>query len=80
MDAIIKTFFDFEIMAGVVPSLILIGLKNTVVLAGGATIIGLFLGLLLAMMAVSKNAGCVGLRAFTSTCSGAFPRSSRSSS
>jgi polar amino acid transport system permease protein len=55
MDAIIKTFFDFEIMAGVVPSLILIGLKNTVVLAGGATIIGLFLGLLLAMMAVSKK-------------------------
>jgi polar amino acid transport system permease protein len=55
MDAILKTFFNFEIMAGVLPNLVVTGLKNTIILASGATAIGLCLGLVLAMMAVSRK-------------------------
>ncbi|MFD8625733.1 amino acid ABC transporter permease [Streptomyces hygroscopicus] len=56
MDSVLQTFFDVHLMASVFPDLIRIGLVNTLTLAGGATAIGLVVGMALALAALSRRA------------------------
>jgi len=56
LDNIIKTFFDFGAMAKVLPQLLGIGLVNTLVISVFATVLGIFFGMILAVMGVSKTA------------------------
>jgi len=48
-------FFDLNRMAEVFPYLLTTGLRNTIMLAGGATTIGLVLGMILALAAMSRR-------------------------
>lgn len=52
----LDNFFNWEIIFGILPDLLTYGLLNTLTLAGSATAIGLLLGLLLALMGVSRHA------------------------
>jgi polar amino acid transport system permease protein len=52
----LDTFFNWEAMAQVIPSLLTVGLPNTLILAVSSGIIGCVLGMLLAIMAISRNA------------------------
>lgn len=47
-------FFNFESMLNVLPEMLEYGLVNTLLLAGSSTIIGIFLGLALAIMGLSR--------------------------
>lgn len=49
------TFLDFGAMADVFPSMLATGLKNTLILSIAATVLGLLLGMLLAVMGVSRS-------------------------
>ena len=53
-DAIGSIFFNFESMLEVLPALATYGLMNTLILAATATVIGIFLGLVLALMGLSQ--------------------------
>ncbi|UOQ87997.1 amino acid ABC transporter permease [Agromyces endophyticus] len=55
LDNLIKTFLDFEAMAQVLPQLIGIGLVNTLVISIWATLIGVVLGMVIAVMGISKT-------------------------
>ncbi|MDJ0355564.1 amino acid ABC transporter permease [Paenarthrobacter sp. PH39-S1] len=58
MDAfeqLLKTFFDWKAMGAVVPNLLTVGLPNTLILAVSAGIIGSVLGMILAIMGISRN-------------------------
>ncbi|WGD37231.1 amino acid ABC transporter permease [Lysinibacter sp. HNR] len=58
MDAfqqLLNTFFDWEAMAKVVPSLLTVGLPNTLLLASLSGVFGTLLGLVLAVMGISRN-------------------------
>lgn len=50
-----KTFFDWEAMGAVVPEMLSVGLPNTLILAISSGILGCILGLILAMMGISRN-------------------------
>lgn len=50
-----QTFFDWEAMAEVLPNLLLVGLPNTLFLALVSGVIGTVLGMLLAVMGISRN-------------------------
>ncbi len=50
-----KTFFDWEAMAAVLPDLLTVGLPNTLLLALASGIIGTIVGMLLAIMGISRN-------------------------
>jgi len=52
----LDTFFNWPAMAQVLPSLLTVGLPNTLILAVLSGIIGCVLGMLLAIMAISRNA------------------------
>ncbi|CAH0229958.1 Arginine transport system permease protein ArtQ [Arthrobacter sp. Bi83] len=52
----LDTFFNWEAMAQVIPSLLTVGLPNTLILAVLSGIIGCVLGMLLAIMAIARNA------------------------
>jgi len=52
----LDTFFNWEAMVQVIPSLLTVGLPNTLILAVSSGIIGCILGMLLAIMAISRNA------------------------
>ncbi|MBV1703011.1 MAG: amino acid ABC transporter permease [Hyphomicrobiales bacterium] len=52
-----ETFFDPQIIAGVLPELLRVGLPNTLLLAVIATMIGLALGLVIAAGLLAKQAG-----------------------
>jgi polar amino acid transport system permease protein len=52
----LDTFFNWQAMAQVIPSLLTVGLPNTLILAVLSGIIGCVLGMLLAIMAISRNA------------------------
>lgn len=59
MDAwsqLIDTFFDGQAMAQIIPSLLAVGLPNTLILAITSGIIGSVLGMLLAVMGISRHA------------------------
>jgi polar amino acid transport system permease protein len=55
LDNIIKTFFDFEAMWQVFPQLLGIGLVNTLVISIWATLIGIVLGMVVAIMGISPS-------------------------
>lgn len=55
LDNIIKTFFDFEAMWQVFPQLLGIGLVNTLVISIWATVIGVVLGMVIAIMGISPS-------------------------
>lgn len=50
-----KTFFDWEAMAAVLPDLLTVGLPNTLLLALASGIIGTIVGMILAIMGISRN-------------------------
>lgn len=54
MDAFIHTFFDWNEMLKVFPTLLTEGIRNTLIIASVAALLGLFFGLILAMMMISK--------------------------
>lgn len=51
----LKTFFDWQAMADVLPQMFGVGLPNTLILAISSGIIGTLLGLVLAVMGISRN-------------------------
>ena len=55
LDNIIKTFFDFEAMWQVFPQLLGVGLVNTLIISIWATVIGIVLGLIVAIMGISPS-------------------------
>ena len=58
MDALAQlgdTFFDWEAMAAVLPTLLAVGLRNTLILALASGVIGTVLGMVLAIMGISRN-------------------------
>ncbi len=50
------TFFDWPSMWAVFPTLLSVGLVNTLILAGASTVIGIVIGMILAVMGISKSA------------------------
>lgn len=55
LEQLIKTFFDWEAMGAVVPSMLTVGLPNTLLLAISSGVLGCILGMVLAVMAISRN-------------------------
>ncbi len=51
-----RSFFDWQAMAAVLPNMIAVGLKNTLLLAVASTLLGIAIGLLLAVMGISRSA------------------------
>ncbi|WP_217570182.1 amino acid ABC transporter permease/ATP-binding protein [Mesorhizobium sp. GbtcB19] len=51
-----RSFFDWDAMAEVLPSLLAVGLKNTLILAATSTVLGIFIGMVLAVMGISRSA------------------------
>lgn len=52
-DNIVRTFFDFDAMLQVLPQLLGTGLKNTLIISAAATVVGVAVGMVLAVMGVS---------------------------
>ncbi|WP_352672237.1 amino acid ABC transporter permease/ATP-binding protein [Mesorhizobium australicum] len=50
-----RSFLDWQAMADVLPSMITIGLKNTLVLAAASTVLGVAIGMVLAIMGISQS-------------------------
>ncbi len=50
-----RSFLDWQAMADVLPSMITIGLKNTLILAAASTVLGVVLGMVLAVMGISQS-------------------------
>lgn len=55
MDAFLQNFLDWPLLIGSLPSLLVTGLMNTLVLSVCSTAIGIVVGMVLALMAVSKT-------------------------
>ena len=55
LDQLAKTFFDWEAMAAGVPSMLTVGLPNTLILAVSSGILGCILGMILAIMGTSRS-------------------------
>lgn len=55
LDNLVKTFLDFKAMAQVLPQLLGTGLVNTVVISVCATVIGIVLGMIVAIMGISPS-------------------------
>ncbi len=72
----LNTFFDWEAMAAVVPSMLTVGLPNTLILAVSSGVLGCILGMVLAIMGTSRNTRApVGCPGSTRISSAASPRS-----
>jgi len=56
MENLRRSFLDFQAMAEVLPMMITVGLKNTLILAACSTVLGVVLGLVLAVMGLSPRA------------------------
>jgi polar amino acid transport system permease protein len=50
-----RSFLDWQAMADVLPSMVTIGLKNTLILAASSTVLGITLGMILAVMGISQS-------------------------
>ena len=48
-----RSFLDWEAMAEVLPNMIMVGLKNTLILASASTVLGIVIGMVLAVMGIS---------------------------
>ncbi len=55
LDQLVKTFFDWEAMAAVVPNMLTVGLPNTLILAVSSGVLGCILGMILAIMGTSRS-------------------------
>ncbi|PPH41960.1 amino acid ABC transporter permease [Rathayibacter sp. AY1E4] len=55
LDTLTQTFLDFDAMAAVFPQLLGTGLVNTLVVSLAATVIGIVLGMILAVMGISTS-------------------------
>src|SRR5215217_2078782 len=55
LNTIIRTFFDFGAMAEVLPQLLAVGLLNTLIISVAASIIGVVLGMVVAVMGISPS-------------------------
>lgn len=55
LEQLAKTFFDWEAMGAVVPEMLTVGLPNTLILAVSSGVLGCLLGMVLAMMGISRN-------------------------
>lgn len=55
LDTLTQTFLDFDAMAAVFPQLLGTGLVNTLVISLAATVIGIVLGMVLAVMGISTS-------------------------
>lgn len=56
LDNLIRTFLDFDAMIAVLPQLLGVGLVNTLVISVFATLLGIVIGMILAIMGVSRTA------------------------
>ncbi|AYG63370.1 amino acid ABC transporter permease/ATP-binding protein [Rhizobium jaguaris] len=50
-----RSFLDWDAMADVLPSMISVGLKNTLILAAASTVLGVIIGMVLAVMGISQS-------------------------
>ncbi len=55
LEQLAKTFFDWQAMGEVVPEMLTVGLPNTLVLAIVSGVLGCLLGMVLAIMGISRN-------------------------
>ncbi|KLU10783.1 amino acid ABC transporter permease [Kocuria sp. SM24M-10] len=55
IDTISRTFLDIDAMLAVLPQLLAVGLKNTLIISVSATLIGLVLGMFLAVMGIART-------------------------
>ena len=51
-----RSFFDWQAMLAVLPTMILVGLRNTLILAVASTVLGIAIGMVLAVMGISRTA------------------------
>ncbi|GAA4226984.1 polar amino acid transport system permease protein [Sagittula marina] len=51
-----RTFLDWDAMAQILPIMLATGLKNTLILAAASTVIGIIIGIILAVMGISRAA------------------------
>jgi polar amino acid transport system permease protein len=51
-----RSFLDFGAMAEILPTMLMVGLKNTLILAAASTVLGVVLGMVLAVMGISRAA------------------------
>jgi polar amino acid transport system permease protein len=55
MDTLIETFLDWESMREVLPEMLRIGLVNTLILAAASVVLGTLLGMIVAVLALSRR-------------------------
>ncbi|POH72304.1 amino acid ABC transporter permease [Arthrobacter glacialis] len=55
LEQLAKTFLDWEAMAEVIPAMLTVGLPNTLILAVSSAFFGCVLGMILAVMGISRN-------------------------
>ncbi|WP_343318128.1 amino acid ABC transporter permease [Arthrobacter sp. TMP15] len=55
LEQLAKTFLDWDAMAEVIPNMLSVGLPNTLILSVSSAIIGCVLGMILAVMGISRN-------------------------
>jgi len=54
-DTLSRSFLDWQSMVAVLPIMITVGLKNTLILATASTLLGTLIGMVLAVMGISEN-------------------------
>ena len=54
-DNLRRSFLDWNAMAEVLPTMITVGLKNTLILAAASTVLGVVIGMILAVMGISRS-------------------------
>ncbi|MVA77973.1 ABC transporter permease subunit [Agrobacterium vitis] len=55
LETLRRSFLDWDAMAKVLPAMITVGLKNTLILAFASTVIGVVIGMILAIMGISRS-------------------------
>jgi polar amino acid transport system permease protein len=55
LDQLIGSFFDWEAIAAVLPQMLTVGLRNTLILAIASGVLGCILGMILAIMGTSRS-------------------------
>ncbi|PDS74047.1 amino acid ABC transporter permease/ATP-binding protein [Rhizobium phaseoli] len=55
IDNLRRSFLDWDAMVDVLPSMISVGLKNTLILAAASTVLGVVIGMVLAVMGISQS-------------------------
>ena len=50
-----RSFLDWEAMADVLPTMLAVGLKNTIILAVASTMLGIVIGIVVAVMGISES-------------------------